>query len=187
MIGAEPSELFRNSEARANITALRLVELLAQSGRTLVLAESCTAGLVSDLVARVNGASAVLWGSFVCYSPGAKELMLGIDGGFIARHGPVSREVAGEMAVRALRKAGASFSGAVTGLAGPTGDGSATPVGTVWVAFALSGKPGAAEDPGAVLATERKICFPGNRAEVRMQAAVAVLEGLLNLAADTAN
>ncbi|MCL2190912.1 MAG: CinA family protein [Treponema sp.] len=166
--------LFGDSEARAASAATRLVGLLAQGGRTLVLAESCTAGLVSDLVARVSGASAVLWGSFVCYSPKAKELMLGLDGGLVSRHGPVSREVAAEMAVGALRKAGASFSAAVTGLAGPLGDGSAAPVGTVWISLASrDGSP----------AVEREMRFQGSRAEVRMQAAAAVLEELLALAA----
>jgi len=179
MLGAEP---LKNSEAKATMMALRLVEVLTQSGHTLVLAESCTAGLVSDLVARVSGASAVLWGSFVCYSPKAKELMLDLDGGLIARHGLVSREVAGEMAVRALRKAGASFSAAVTGLAGPLGDGGAMPVGTVWMSFAVWDKPVAGEESKAVLAMERKICFQGSRAEVRMQAAALTLEELLALA-----
>ncbi|MCL2192975.1 MAG: CinA family protein [Treponema sp.] len=180
MIGAEPSEFLKNSEARATMTALSLVELLTQSGRTLVLAESCTAGLVSDLIARISGASAVLWGSFVSYSQKAKELMLDLDGGLIERCGLVSREVVSEMAIHALRKSGASFSAAVTGLAGPLGDGSATPVGTVWIALAFLGSAGEAE-----LAMERKMCFRGSRAEVRMQAAVTVLEELLNLAVRT--
>ena len=160
------------------MTAQRLVELLAGDCRTLVLAESCTAGLVSDLVARVSGASAVLWGSFVCYSPGAKQRMLGLDGGMLERHGLASAETAHEMAIHALRQSDASISAAVTGVAGPAGDGSATPVGTVWIALAFREKAGAAERS----ATEKKLCFHGNRAEVRMQAAVLVLRELLDLA-----
>ena len=168
------------------MTALRLVELLTQGGRTLVLAESCTAGLVSDLVARVGGASAVLWGSFVCYSRHAKELMLGLDADLVERFGLVSEQVAAQMAVGALRKSGASLSAAVTGLAGPLGDGSATPVGTVWVSLALWETPEAGGEPLAVSAGERKMCFRGSRAEVRMQAAAAVLDELLDLAVRTA-
>ena len=58
---------------------------------------------------------------------------------------------------------------AVTGIAGPLGDGSDTPVGTVWVAVAQNG-----------LVKEQKFHFEGTRAEVRMKAAAAVLEELLN-------
>ena len=156
--------------------AERLVERLARGHETLVLAESCTAGLVSDFVARVSGASAVLWGSFVCYTAGAKERMLGIDGGLLRRHGLVSREAAREMALHALELAGTSIAAAVTGLAGPGGDGSATPVGTVWVAVARRGNfCGVAE----AWHREKELRFQGSRAEVRVQAAGAVLEELL--------
>ena len=153
-----------------------LVERLARRHETLVLAESCTAGLVSDLVARVSGASAVLWGSFVCYTAGAKERMLGIDGDFLRQQGLVSRETAREMALHALDLAGVSIAAAVTGLAGPSGDGSDTPVGTVWVSLARRGNfCGVAE----AWHTEKELHFQGTRAEVRMQAAGAVLEKLL--------
>ena len=156
--------------------AERLVEHLAHRHETLVLAESCTAGLVSDLVARVSGASAVLWGSFVCYTADAKERMLGIDGNLLRQHGLVSRETAREMALHALDIAGVSIAAAVTGIAGPLGDGSGTPVGTVWVSLARRGNfCGVAEAWHA----EKELRFQGNRAEVRMQAAEAVLEKLL--------
>ena len=171
--------LYRETRARAVLAATGLVQILARSRRTLVLAESCTAGLVSDLVAEVSGASAVLWGSFVCYSPEAKRKMLGLDGGLIDRCGPVSRETAREMAVGALRESGASFSAAVTGIAGPLGDGSAVPVGTVLTAVAVREDSG----PGVKLLAERELRFRGNRAEVRMQAASALLGELLDLAA----
>jgi len=163
--------------------AERLVERLARRHETLVLAESCTAGLVADLVARVSGASAVLWGSFVCYTAGAKERMLGIDGGFLSRHGLVSRETAREMALHALDIAGASVAAAVTGLAGPTGDGSDTPVGTVWVSLAarLSARRAGSACADEVFHTEKELRFEGTRAEVRMQAAEAALEKLLEM------
>jgi PncC family amidohydrolase len=170
-------ELFSETEARAELMARQLVETLSRGRYTLAFAESCTAGLVSDLVARVSGASAVLWGSFVCYSPDAKQRMLGIDGDFLRQYGLVSREVAREMALNALDLAGVSAgsraAAAVTGLAGPLGDGSDTPVGTVWVGVALS--------PGRENCRERGLHFQGTRAEIRMQAAAAVLEELLGL------
>ena len=161
-------ELVCDTEARAEGMARQLVALLTEKRCTLALAESCTAGIVADLLARVSGASAVLWGSFVCYSPDAKQRMLGLDGGFLRQHGLVSREVAREMALHALNRAGVSVAAAVTGIAGPLGDGSDTPVGTVWIAAAWRGN-----------CREKELHFQGTRAIIRMQAAAAVLEELL--------
>jgi PncC family amidohydrolase len=155
-------------EERAEDLARVLIERLIQKHYTLALAESCTAGLVSDLAARVSGASAVLWGSFVCYSPDAKQRMLGIDGAFLRQYGLVSGETAREMALHALDKAGTDVAAAVTGLAGPLGDGSDTPVGTVWIAAIGHG-----------VCRAQEFHFQGTRAEIRMQAAAAVLEELL--------
>jgi PncC family amidohydrolase len=149
--------------------AAALLEKLAARSWRAVFAESCTAGLAADLLARIPGASGVLWGSFVCYTPEAKAAMLGLDRGFIGRYGAVSRETARAMAQGALDKSGAEAAAAVTGLAGPGGDGSGEPVGTVWIATALRGE--AAE---AV-----RFQFDGSRNEIRARAAAAALEELL--------
>ena len=172
--------LYRETRAMAVLAATRLVQILARSRRTLVLAESCTAGLVSELVARTGGASAVLWGAFVCYTPEAKKLMLGLDGGVLARHGPAGMETAREMAVLALRKSGAGLSASVVGVAGPLGDGSPLPVGTVRIAVALR------SPAGETVFSEKELLFTGNRAEVRMQAAASALGELLKAAGEAA-
>jgi len=150
----------------AEKTAQTLVGELIKRSLTLALSESCTAGLVSSFIAEIPGASAVLWGSFVCYTPEAKVSMLGIDMALISAHGAVSKETASSMALGALQKSGADITAAVTGLAGPDGDGSNTPVGTVWVA--------AAQKEGIVKAKEYR--FSGGRNEVRIRAAIVVLE-----------
>jgi len=161
-------------EGQASKTAAVLVEKLAGGHYTLALAESCTAGLVSDLLARVSGASAVLWGSFVCYSPEAKKRMLHIDGAFLEKHGLVSGQTAEEMALRALDIAGVDIAASVTGLAGPLGDGGAAPVGTVFIAVAR-------RINGEATADVKPLFFQGTRAEIRMQAAKAVIEEVLKI------
>jgi nicotinamide mononucleotide (NMN) deamidase PncC len=65
-----------------------------------------------------------------------------------------------------LRKSGAGIAASVTGLAGPSGDGSNAPVGTVWTAAALQN--------GEITAKEHY--FTGTRNEVRISAAIATLE-----------
>jgi nicotinamide-nucleotide amidase len=158
-------------EEQAGKAAVRLVEKLTSGHYILALAESCTAGLVSDLIARVSGASAVLWGSFVCYSPEAKKRMLQL-GNFLEKHGLVSAETAGEMALRALMLSGATIGASVTGLAGPLGDGSAAPVGTVFVGIARKVN-------GETAVNVKPLFFQGTRAEIRIQAAKAVIDEVL--------
>ncbi|WP_010263175.1 CinA family protein [Treponema primitia] len=125
----------------AESPAETLIETLAAASLTLAAAESCTAGLVADLIARVPGASRVFWGSFVTYSVDAKIKLLGVDADTIRRYGAVSRETAAAMAEGALEKSGAGAAVSVTGLAGPDGDGSGQRVGTVWIGTARRGFP----------------------------------------------
>jgi PncC family amidohydrolase len=149
----------------ARTEARELIQKLSSASLSLVLAESCTAGLTADLLAQVPGASRVLWGSFVCYSIDAKERMLGIDGGLIRKYGAVSRETACAMAEAALGRSGADMAAAVTGLAGPDGDGSPVPVGTVWIGVASRG----GQSRGSVFH------YTGSRNEVRLAAALDTL------------
>jgi PncC family amidohydrolase len=148
-----------------------LIQKLKSLSLTLALAESCTAGLVSSLLAGVPGASAVLWGSFVCYTREAKVSMLGIDSRILDEHGLVSGETAGAMASGAVQKSGAYLAASVTGLAGPEGDGSNIAVGTVWAAALYKG-----ETPMA-----REFHFTGSRNSIRLHAAIAVLELVNNV------
>jgi PncC family amidohydrolase len=146
--------------------AVSLIEILSAASLSLAAAESCTAGLVADLLARVPGASRVFWGSFVTYSIDAKIKLLGIGPDLIRRYGAVSRETACAMAEGALEKSGADMAVSVTGLAGPDGDGSGQSVGTVWIGFIRRGAPVEA------------VCrhYDGDRNTIRKNAAGDALE-----------
>jgi PncC family amidohydrolase len=157
-------ELIKQAENKA----VCVIEKLKKVSVSLTLAESCTCGLVSGFLASVPGASGILWGSFVCYTKEAKISMLGLDKNTLDLHGLVNRETALLMAEGALQKSGAGFAAAVTGLAGPDGDGSSVKVGTVWVSTAKCG--------GDIKA--QKFFFTGSRNEIRLTAAIAVLESI---------
>jgi PncC family amidohydrolase len=120
----------------AYVMAKELIRVMTENQLSIAVAESCTGGLLGNLLVRVPGASAAFWGGFVTYSLDAKQKMLGIDPRLLEEYGAVSRECARAMAESARRLAGTDTALAVTGLAGPDGDGSANPVGTVWVAGA---------------------------------------------------
>jgi PncC family amidohydrolase len=162
---------FADLKTQAEETAKMLVHELKVRSLTLALSESCTAGLVSSYIAGIPGASAVLWGSFVCYTPEAKVSMLDIDIDLLSANGAVSKETASSMAFGALQKSGSNLAAAVTGLAGPDGDGSNVPVGTVWVAAAQKG--------GTIKVNEHR--FTDCREAVRIRSAIAVLETILGI------
>ena len=158
---------------RAPALAEKLVKSLTGRKETICAAESCTAGLAADFIARVPGASLVFWGSFVSYTADAKNKMLGIPLELIEKHGAVSSPVALAMAEGALEKSGASWAFSVTGLAGPTGDGGDIPVGTVWIGTARR------ESRSAPSSDAKKFFFRGPRNELREAAAAAALEEIL--------
>jgi PncC family amidohydrolase len=115
--------------------ATQLFQTLEQSGDVLVLAESCTAGLIAATLARVPGMSRVLAGSFVVYQIDSKVAWLGISADAIHQHDVVSREVAEAMASKALeRTPHATIAMSITGHLGP--DAPATLDGVAWLAIA---------------------------------------------------
>jgi PncC family amidohydrolase len=73
------------------------------------------------------------------------------------------------MAAGALKRSGAAYSLSITGLAGPGGDGSGVPVGTVWIGCAMQGKEA---DAGV-------FHFTGSRNEVRRKAAEKAVRKVL--------
>jgi len=150
-------------------TARHLVRLLTARSLRLVTAESCTAGLVAEAIARIPGASACFWGSFVCYTREAKITMLGIEEKLLEKYGLVSEETVRAMALGALKKSGADAVVSITGLAGPGGDGSSVPVGTVWIATALRSN-------SLSKITVEGTYFTGSRNDIRRKAARKALE-----------
>ncbi|MDR0496710.1 MAG: CinA family protein [Treponema sp.] len=175
------------STHRIAVLAEEIIKNLIAQRKYIVFAESCTAGLASDFLARVPCASEVFWGSFITYTAEAKSKMLGIPADFIKKHGEVSREVALAMAEGALEKSGASWAFSITGFAGPGGDSipGENAVGTVWIGIAGRDEepacgPGTGETRGTPICPEAKVFrFPGSRNEVREAAAVQALEEVL--------
>lgn len=130
-------------------------ELLA--GRSIALAESCTAGLLAARLTDVPGSSAYFKGGVVAYSDQAKTDLLGVPAELVAAHGAVSPEVAEAMARGAVDRFGAEVGVGITGIAGPGGGTEAKPVGYVCICV-LDGD-------GNLLARDPKL--PGSRDDVR--------------------
>ena len=110
--------------------------LLQQRRLTLATAESCTGGLLGQLVTRVPGASSWYVQGWITYADQAKSALLGVDPALIQAHGAVSEEVARAMAEGARSRARADRALAITGIAGPDGGSPDKPVGLTFVALA---------------------------------------------------
>jgi nicotinamide-nucleotide amidase len=100
--------------------ARRLASALARRRCKLVLAESCTAGLVSAALARVPGISQWHCGSAVVYREHTKQQWLGVSRNTLRRCSAVSAPVARQMALGVLRRTPeADLAAAITGHLGP--------------------------------------------------------------------
>lgn len=141
-----------------------LCRLLEQKALSLALAESCTGGLVSELLTQHSGASTVFRGGAVTYANDAKIALLGVPAVLLARYGAVSAEVARAMAEGARRAFDSDFALSLTGIAGPSGGSDEKPVGLVHFAVA-----------SATGISERRVVFSGTREQVRRRAAFAGL------------
>jgi len=138
------------------------------AGRTVVLAESCTGGLVSAALTEIAGSSAVVESGFVTYSNAAKKRMLGVPGDIIDTFGAVSCACAWAMAQGALKHSDADVAVAISGIAGPDGGTALKPVGLVVFAKAERGSD-------EVVAEERNFP-PTSRGEIRAEAVKVALE-----------
>ena len=113
-----------------------VVAQLTRRGERVAVAESCTGGLVAELLTRVPGASSVFDLGVVAYANVAKAGVVGVPEELLATHGAVSEPVARALAEGIRRAGGASWGIGITGIAGPTGGTPEKPVGTVHVALA---------------------------------------------------
>jgi competence/damage-inducible protein CinA-like protein len=141
-----------------------VLDLCRERGFRLGVAESCTGGLVAQLLTRVPGASEVFAGSVVAYANAAKSALLGVPEELLERHGAVSAEVAAAMAQGAREALRVDVAVSDTGIAGPGGGTAEKPVGLVYLHAA---------DPDGELAQD--FVARGGREDVRRRAAIFAL------------
>ncbi len=112
-----------------------VIALLRERGLKIATAESCTAGLLSERLTKVAGASAVFECGVAAYSREIKQQVLGVSGELLDEQGTVCSDVAGAMAIGVRQVGSAALGIGITGVAGPdTSEGK--PVGTVYIALA---------------------------------------------------
>lgn len=161
------------------LAALAAGFALSRRDAKLMVAESCTGGLVSHWLTAIAGSSRWFDGGVVSYANASKVNFLGVSEQTLSRYGAVSEQVAGEMADGLLHRhhqmlatglghvPRQAYALAITGIAGPQGGQPDKPVGTVCFAWA---------GPFGVEVTRES--FAGDRQAIQRQAAQRALAGL---------
>lgn len=135
--------------------------------KTLAIAESCTGGLICNLLTNIAGSSGFFQLGITAYANTAKTKILKVSPALLKKHGAVSSPVAAAMArgVRQILKTDYGLS--VTGIAGPGGGSKNKPVGLVFIALSCPQKT-----------IVRKFLFKGSRKVIKKQAAQTALKML---------
>ncbi|AEY65963.1 competence/damage-inducible protein A [Clostridium sp. BNL1100] len=139
--------------------------LLLENNITIATAESCTGGLISEMLTDVPGISRVFMGGAVTYSNEAKMEYLGVKEQTIKAHGAVSRETAAEMAEGIRKRLKTDIGISVTGIAGPGGGTAEKPVGLVYIGLSC--------DSGTIT---KELRLSGNRKKIRTITALNVFD-----------
>ena len=145
----------------------KIIDTLIETKKSIATAESCTGGLISTCLTEIPGSSRCFIGGVCSYTEPAKGILLGISQTEIDINGVVSETIALKMAKSLKQKLHTDFAISTTGIAGPSGGSSETPVGTVWCGIA---SPFCSE----------AFCLhlSGNRNMIRKGAAVKILKHL---------
>jgi nicotinamide-nucleotide amidase len=110
-----------------------LGKILKERGLTLSVAESCTGGLISNILTNISGSSSYFERGIVSYSNAAKVEILKVNEDTIMENGAVSLEVARQMAEGVKSISGTDLGLATTGIMGPTGATTDKPIGLVYI------------------------------------------------------
>ena len=138
---------------------------LQMRGATLVVAESCTGGMLAQRITSVPGSSRYFLGGAIVYDNSLKSDLAGVPPLLIAEHGAVSGPVAAALAEGIRERCKASMGAGITGIAGPGGGTEQKPVGLVFIAIA--------DDSGTEVVERR---FPGDRDRIRLYATQLALD-----------
>lgn len=129
--------IFSEDAGQTYVSALQSV--LLTRGVTVATAESCTGGMISEMLTRTPGSSSIFMGGIIAYHNAIKEGLLGVSPETLQAHGAVSAETVRDMAVGARMRCGTSLGVAVSGIAGPDGGTADKPVGTFFVGVSVEG------------------------------------------------
>lgn len=141
--------------------------LLKSKKLKISVAESCTGGMLGEMITRIPGSSEYFQGGVISYHAKIKEGLLKVPPEVIKKYGEVSKEVAQLMAEGVRRCCHSDIGISITGIAGPGGATEKKKVGLVYMALA----------DGKKTITQKHQLF-GNRQLIRVRSAHRALNML---------
>jgi len=143
--------------------------LLKTKKLKIAVAESCTGGMLGEMISRIPGSSEYFQGGVISYNAKIKEDLLKVPPEVIRKYGEVSRQVAKLMAEGVRICCHSDIGISITGIAGPGGATEKKKVGLVYMALA----------DGKKTITQKHQLF-GSRQLIRLRASRRALNMLRN-------
>jgi nicotinamide-nucleotide amidase len=142
-----------------------LGEMLRERGQSISVAESCTGGLIGNLLTNSPGSSTYFLGGVIVYSNQSKVDLLGVSQRTLEKFGAVSDQTVREMAEGVRKRLNTDMGLAVSGIAGPDGGTREKPVGTVHIGLAVEKE-----------VYSGKYRFWGTREQIKLNTAMMALD-----------
>jgi len=111
----------------------QIINLLKDRKTTLSIAESCTGGMLAQVITSISGASKVFKFGVITYSDQSKIKHLKVSLKIIKKYGAVSEQCCHSMVNNLSRISKTKLNIAITGVAGPKGGSKLKPVGLVFI------------------------------------------------------
>lgn len=156
--------------------AEELVSLLKNENLTIATAESCTGGMVSEVLTEISGVSSVFNLGITSYTNEIKNMILNVKSETLEKFGAVSGETACEMAENVSKLANSDIGISVTGVAGPSASEGHNP-GYVFIAVSFEDK----------LEVKLLNIEPKNREFIRQSAVYGLLELTISIIKENDN
>ena len=117
-----------------------IINLLKSKKINISVAESCTGGMLAEVLTSTSGASKIFKFGIITYSNQSKIKYLKVPSKLIKKYGSVSKQCCNSMVNNLSKLAKTNMSLAITGIAGPGGGSRLKPVGLVYVGIKRGSK-----------------------------------------------
>lgn len=164
----KPLEIEQELNSDIVTISKQLHEKIQKKKFSLSLAESCTGGMIQQVITSHPGASAYFIGGVVAYANEIKQYILNVPEKTLEKYGSVSKETAIAMVKGIQTMFQSNCACAITGIAGPDGGTKEKPVGTIHITVYIKKK-----------VVHHKYIFSGNREIIRKKATVNALKMLV--------
>ena len=117
-----------------------IINLLKGKKMNISVAESCTGGMLAEVLTSTSGASKIFKFGIITYSNQSKIKYLKVPSKLIKKYGSVSKQCCNSMVNNLSKLSKTNVSLAITGIAGPGGGSRLKPVGLVYVGIKRGSK-----------------------------------------------